>query len=113
MVAGGVGLVRDGGEEVDVGEVGTESREETTLGSGVGVGGDEDDAALDRRRAIGQERAAGDGGGDAKGEDGFAAGVIAVEQCDAREGQAFLPEPADGLWCGVGGVVLIGGGGMG
>ena len=73
------GLANEG-EDVDVGEIGTQGREQTELGVGVGGGGDDDDATLDRGCAIGHGGTGGDRSGDLEGEKTFAQFVVAVEQ---------------------------------
>ncbi len=42
-----------------------------------------------------------------KGEEGFATAQVTVEERDASEGEAFLPEPADRLGFGFGGSILV------
>ena len=48
-----------------------------------------------------------------EGEKAFASAVIAVEEGDAGEGEAFLPEPVEGLGCGGGEWLLVDGEGVG
>ncbi len=80
---------------------------------GISVGRHDDNAALESGSAIWQGCAGGDGGGDLKGEESFATGMIAVEESDPCEGETFLPEPLDRLERGEEEIVFIDGKGNG
>lgn len=107
------GRVLDIGEDLDVREVGSQVGKLLELGGGgIGVGGDDDDVALDGWGAVWHGRAGGDGGSDLVGEQGFAQEVITIEQGDACEREAVLPEPMDGLRGGGGEWLLVDGEGV-
>jgi hypothetical protein len=74
----------DIGEDFDAGEVGTECGKQLELGcGGVGVSGDDDNATFGSWRAVWHGSTGRDGGGNLKGEERFAAVVIAIEEGDA------------------------------
>ena len=75
--------------------------------------GDNDDSSLDSWRAVWHRIGTGDAGGDVHGEAGFAAVVVAIDECNACERDAFRPEPADGLGLRVRQVGWVDGGGIG
>jgi hypothetical protein len=84
------------------------------LGSGgVSAGRDDDNAPLDGFGAIGHGRAGGDAGSYLEGEQAFACAVIAVQERDACKRETVMPEPADGLGCGFGEIVVVDGEGHG
>ena len=113
-VGSGRGL-GDEGEECDTGEVSVHGREALKLaGGGMDIGGDDDHAAGGGRMGVvGWGMAAGDVGGKQEREEAFASAVVAVEEGDTVEGDAFFPEPAEGgvQWeCG--GIVVVDGEGV-
>ena len=81
-------------------------------GGGIRVGRDDDDAPFYGRSAIGHGSARGDSGSDLEREKGFARIVVAVEERNACEREAFLPEPVDRLGTGSGEIFLVEGKGV-
>src|SRR5579859_6653110 len=92
----------DSGEDFDAGEISSKGGEDLALGGGVGVGANDDNAALDRCAAVRQGLAGGDTGGNLAGEEAMASAVVAVEQVDTGQREALVPEPAGGLIGGCG-----------
>src|SRR4051812_16867614 len=58
-------------------------------------GGDQNDAPLDARSAIGHGPARGDTGGKVEGDQGFAKAGVAIKGGQFAEGDAFFPEPME------------------
>lgn len=107
-------LFLDKREDFDAGKIGPQGGEKWKLvGGEIGVRSDDDDTSDGGSGPIRQGQAGGDGCGDVQGEQAFATGVITIKECDARERDALLPEPAGGLRCGVIEVVLVEGKGSG
>jgi hypothetical protein len=100
-VRGGDWLL-DKGEDLDAGEIGPQRCEQLELGGGgIGIGSYENNTSLYGWGAIRHGGARRDGSGDLKGEEGFAAVVVSVEEGDACHGETLLPKPADGLGQGI------------
>jgi hypothetical protein len=98
-------------KDLDAGKICTPGSEQLELSRGnVLVRSDDDNPALSGRCAIRQGCARRGVSSQLQGQKGFLATVIAVEQRDPRERDTVLPEPADGLGRGLGGVGLREGG---
>jgi hypothetical protein len=97
-------------KEFDAGKVCAQGSEKLELSCGrVGIGSHDDHAALDGRSAVWHGSATGDGGGNLEREERFATVQVTVEERDTGEGETFLPEPANRLGFGFGGICLVNG----
>ncbi len=78
------------------------------LGRGsVGIGRYDDHAALNGGSAVWHGSAGGDSGGNVESEQRFATVQVTIEEGDTGKGEPFLPEPADRLGFGFGGLLLV------